>query len=755
MTPSLANRWFPLAGVVLVLITGAAHVAFYWPFLSDDALISLRYAERLLGGHGLTWTGTERVEGYTDLAWVLLTAGLGAFGVDLVTAARALGILGAGAAVVFTALKPQRPATVSLPRVLSGALLLALSGPLAVWAIGALEHGFQAGVLVAAAWLLMRASPSVPAPRGEQVLLGSMLVLLAWLRADGVVLIGGLLLGCFLRELSKSSFVFTVKWGLVPLGAVALQLAFRRLYYDAWVPNTALVKVTGFSQGRLDLGLAHLDAWATYAWPLLAATGLALVLQLLNGRPRRYLVPLTASAGWFAYLVVVGGDIFPAWRQVLLGLAPLGLIIAEGADLAWERSRLDNTQHRLLARIGLLSLGAALVFTYARAQKLDPQNKRGVDERWEFDGYALGPLMREAWESRQPLLAVDAAGALPYLSKLPSLDMLGLNDRYIATHPPVLGSAIATGHEFGDGAYVWKRKPDILAMCGAGGAREPCFLSGRQLFAHPHFHDFYQRVGYHSTGARELTGDLWIRREDGVLGVQRSATQLMVPGWLLAQASGVAELHQGHLKAVVTSRTPAHLARLRVPDGTWRVSADAGGATLQLGALCEGRALARSGLKGLIIEVTREAHLDVLVGADTTAFVETLVLEQTQEPAQARCDPAAPAPTEIDAAQLATPALEGAYYLQPHGFRLSGQPLRIRLPSGHTGRYELGADANDAYRLRFLKNEQVLAEQQLPGRDAGGLGLSLLDVPADADMLEVTSSGGDGLAALSHFVPRP
>ena len=68
----------------LVLLVGAGHVWFYAPFISDDAFISLRYAERLLQGHGLTWTDGERVEGYTDLAWVLLTALLGALRIDLI-----------------------------------------------------------------------------------------------------------------------------------------------------------------------------------------------------------------------------------------------------------------------------------------------------------------------------------------------------------------------------------------------------------------------------------------------------------------------------------------------------------------------------------------------------------------------------------------------------------------------------------------------------------------------------------------------
>ena len=53
-------------------------------FLCDDAFISFRYARNLLEGHGLVFNPGERVEGYTNLLWVLELAALwGAFGLLL------------------------------------------------------------------------------------------------------------------------------------------------------------------------------------------------------------------------------------------------------------------------------------------------------------------------------------------------------------------------------------------------------------------------------------------------------------------------------------------------------------------------------------------------------------------------------------------------------------------------------------------------------------------------------------------------
>ncbi len=736
----------------LVLLIAAWHARVYWPFLSDDALISLRYAERLLDGHGLTWTDGERVEGYTDLAWVLLTALLGAFRIDLVIGARVLGLLGAAAALVFTALRSDRPTSISIPRAATGSLMLALSAPLAVWSIGGLEHGFEAGVLVAAAWLLLRQRPEVPPPRAEKLALAVLLVLLAWLRADGAVLIGGLLLGNVLRLGSRAAFKASFIQGLVPLGALLLQLGFRRLYYSAWVPNTALVKV-GFSSARVDLGLEHVRHWAMFATSILIAGGLALVFQIK--RERRWAVPVTTSLVWVAYLIVMGGDIFPAWRQLLFGIVPLGLLIADGGEAAWDRTQFKRPWLRWVSRLVVLSGFTFLAVTYARDQGRDPQNRRGVDERWEFDGVSLGGFMRQAWSQQRPLLAVDAAGALPYYSQLPSLDLLGLNDRYIATHPPP-GLVVSTGHELGDGAYVWSRKPDILSMCGAGGGRWACFLGGKQVLTNPAFGQFYQLMRYHSVVEKDLAGELWVRREEGPIAVQRSGDEITVPGWLLAQASGVAELHEGRLQALVTPISPAHLIALRVPAGKWRLSAS--DAAASLGVLCEGRSVPRGSGEGLVVELPVEAHLDVLVGSKSASFIDRLVLTRTSEPAQVRCDPsAAPGVLEVDAAQLDGSAPASAYFLQPHGLKLTrGDNARVRLGPLAAARYELSVDGNDLYRLRFLSpSGESLGDRTLPDHPAGGLVVQQVDVPAGAVLIEIAVSGGDGTASLGHLRPLP
>ena len=70
-------------------------------------------------------------------------------------------------------------------------------------------------------------------------------------------------------------------------------------------------------------------------------------------------------------------------------------------------------------------------------------------------------------------VAVIAAGAVPYYSGLPAIDMLGLNDRTIAHREmPRLGTGQA-GHEKYDVDYVLDREPTYMFIGAYGMSPQP------------------------------------------------------------------------------------------------------------------------------------------------------------------------------------------------------------------------------------------------------------------------------------------
>ncbi|MEO6594928.1 MAG: hypothetical protein ABIP94_09275, partial [Planctomycetota bacterium] len=333
-----ASRTWLLLAVAPALAVAAVQAAWPWPFFSDDSFISLRYAERLLAGEGLTWTDGERVEGYSNLLWVLACAGLGALGIELVTAARLLGALCTAAALWCLA-------RATLPRdlrmsLLAGIapLLVASTQTVTVWTLGGLEGPL---VLWLLAWGLggflpaLAASPEVATWRQSSLLRrGAPFALVCVSRPDGPLwaFAVGITLGiCALRRAGLRGAVSRAAWfGLLPLVAFTAQIVFRLVYYRDWVPNTAHVKAE-FDPGSA-AGVAYVSnaLWVLQgiAWPALLA-GLALLCQRAH---RPLVLVLTAPLlAWLGYLAAIGGDHFPGLRMLHGALVPMALLTAAGA----------------------------------------------------------------------------------------------------------------------------------------------------------------------------------------------------------------------------------------------------------------------------------------------------------------------------------------------------------------------------------------------------------------------------------------
>ncbi len=522
--PASITRSIVAAGPALFLL--GVHITLYFPFIADDALISLRYAERFVQGLGLTWTDGERVEGYSNLLWVLATALLNAGGVDLITAARLLGVLGMAGALLCVARCTSRDDW----RVCAGGTLaascLASAGPIAVWAIGGLEQALVALLLAIA---LLEADKFITAPRHARAWRCALpLAALCLTRPDSPVLVTGLLFGlwCGLgwRGLMKSLGI-----GLLAAIAVVAQLAFRLSYYGEWVPNSARAKLA-FTFDRLVQGVIYVLDAVLHLWPLCV---LALLLLVVARREfRRLLPPLGVIVLWTAYVATIGGDIFPARRHIVPLLVAVGLIIAIGLRHAFAHRR----SLRLMLPVTVLAMALQISLTGR-----DPQNFLATTENWEWDGEVIGQLLQRAYHAEQPLLAVDAAGCLAYFSRLPALDMLGINDRFLASHPPPDFGHDRAGHELGSGEYVMSRAPDLVLPCLPQGATHGCYRSGRELLTREDFRAHYRLLNFEGRTPYTFRSQIFVRT-DGRIGIRSSQASVDIPGHFFALGSAVTTL---------------------------------------------------------------------------------------------------------------------------------------------------------------------------------------------------------------------
>jgi hypothetical protein len=553
---------FLLAGIVLV-----AHAFYYYPFISDDALISLRYVERFLDGKGLTWTDGRPVEGYSNLLWVLLTAALGVTGMDLVVAVRILGVLasaGALAAIVYAAFRfTARPL---LPAV-AGCSVWVASAACGAWAMAGLEMPLVACLLAwALVWTFDLAGRS-DAGLGAQLRLGACLGGLALARPDGFLFTVVIAAWFLIRgRLQRRAFVTAAGIVLVPVLLFAAQLAFRRAYYGEWLPNTAYAKINPSGKTLVN-GLAYLWKGLSSLRPAGELGVAALVALCLKRRPWGSLLALVAST-WIVYVAAVGGDSFPAARM----LVPVVIVFAFAAIAvaAWARDAWPATFQRRAGVAAAIAL-AWFVLTQVR----HPFNVRAKDEVWEWNGKGVGEALGRGFAAEQPLLAVTAAGAVPYWSKLPGLDMLGLNDHHIARAPVPGGGWI--GHEKGDPAYVLDRKPDLI-LFGTPGGSDPTGMYA-SLMEMPVFRAQYDKCAF---AARSPSGwfmsRIWANRYSPRIGIRSTDRRIAVPPYLLSitgRAAAQFDARDGFF-VVAAAEEPVGIGNLQLGAGRWQVVAPAG-----------------------------------------------------------------------------------------------------------------------------------------------------------------------------------
>jgi arabinofuranosyltransferase len=522
------------------------HVRHYWPFISDDALISLRYAARLIDGNGLTWTDGRPVEGYSNLLWVLLVALLGMFRIDLIDAARLLGTLGMVVVMLSVSrwyIGRDRLRVVWFP-VTVGLLFVSLGAPMAIWVIGGLEQPLIAALLATSIPLAFSILDSEAPSRATQLTHSLLLGLLCLSRPDGalftVAAVAALL--AFGRSEGRSRVRDSLLVLAFPVLFYVGQLTFRMYYYGELVPNTALVKLTPSSL-RLEGGLQYLSDGVRALLPLSAVAIAALVgLLIPSGSRRRAAYLLITALTWSAYVAFIGGDIFPGHRHMVPVIVVLAFALTEGCSYI-ATSGLSRPRY-LYPLVALVFL---LFVPFTQNQFNNKHNGRAVRERWEWEGKEVGLLLKGAFSKQRPLMAVTAAGCLPYWSELPALDMMGLSDYYLPRHPPADMGRGMIGHELGDGRYVLSRRPDLIVFNTGSG---PFYRSGDELDRMAEFHRRYVPVTVRTTPGA-YTAIIYVDKYSEKIGIVRSESLVRVPAFLLTGKDSVSSLNGGN-KLVLT-----------------------------------------------------------------------------------------------------------------------------------------------------------------------------------------------------------
>ena len=225
-----------------------------------------------------------------------------------------------------------------------------------------------------------------------------------------------------------------------PLLIVGGWLLWKLAYYGDILPNTYYAKVG--SPAAVPRGLSYCADFVREYWLMpLVFLGLAAAGRLVAAPQRKLLVLVLTIAVWCLYVVRVGGD-FMEFR-FLVPVMPL--IFVSIAWLLVHFIRPAAASAALAAMLLIGSLHHAITYDNQGVESIRQLQRHitSPEENWQTVGRVLGRLFDGGRSN--VVMAVTAAGAIPYYSRLETIDMGGLNDRWVARHGRIVGSR--PGHQ--------------------------------------------------------------------------------------------------------------------------------------------------------------------------------------------------------------------------------------------------------------------------------------------------------------------
>jgi len=509
----------------LITLAFFVHTLFYFFALGtdavDDAYISFRYAQNAIRGYGLFFNPGERVEGFTNFLWTTLMIPLEGIHVDVGRASMALGVL-LGLATLWLVVHFAK--SVGAPPGVGwlAALFLAVDGSFALWAVAGLETPLFAFLVFAGALLYVKEQSvewRVPQgcfgmPSGEKnrdtrhsspvTCSGIFFALAAMTRPEGLMVFAITVAHQAAWRVLAERRLFTLRdiWRVVGFGALfAPYWLGRWWYYKSFLPNSFYAKVSASGPAaQLERGWNHLSQFVNVhmGWIILLPpmVGIANAMwqvthektnpatrhreaSLWNPSSRSIPVGLVTLfwttylaaviVPYAAYIVYVGGD-WSVGRFFVPLLAPFYLLFSTGIVNMWKafvdkwlRGWGDRVQSAAVAVSALLAI---LLFGFSSWNGEYGIYIRGFDAGRATEARETMGRWLKAHVPPGTLIAVDAAGQVPYFSELPAIDMFGINDLHIGRlQVPTLGQG-TPGHEKFDLGYVIAREPTYVVIFG-------------------------------------------------------------------------------------------------------------------------------------------------------------------------------------------------------------------------------------------------------------------------------------------------
>lgn len=406
-----------------LLLTAAFLLAWQHWFIQDDAYISFIYARHFAEGEGLRWWSGSNEFGYTNFLFTLLVGCLMFVGFPPETAASLITIPSFLASLILVFRLTKKLAPENRWAAYAASIATGIQFSVSSYATGGLETSFHMLLILAAYCAAFE-------KRALYFAIAASLALLT--RLDSVLLLAPA--GCYLLTQYRTIGLKGLAWVVYfPAIILALFLLWCHDYYGFPLPNSYFAKVElprSFVPEGLEFIATFLSA-NLYLPLILLAVSLACCLPK-TGRCLFAVALLLACVLWLAYIIKIGGD-FMEFRLMVV-IMPLFYVFCF--------SRITHFKHNLTTPLLAILLLAHVAIGLFYAPNFKPTRLIGSipvlheslsnpKHNWKMVGEALHEALYTG-DKNDVRLALHTTGAIPYFSRLFTIDIYGINTRWVA-----------------------------------------------------------------------------------------------------------------------------------------------------------------------------------------------------------------------------------------------------------------------------------------------------------------------------------
>jgi hypothetical protein len=442
----------------LALFIIAIHQAVFWGWTSDDSFISYRYAKNFSSGHGLVFNLGEKVEGFSNFLWVLILAFFNLLSIEPLFSSKFISFC---VSLLMIYISYRTALAFKLDRLTSAlcSLTLSFSTSLAYYSMSGLETVFYAFLLLLAVFINEKYE-NEPTQKYFFALYGILLAA-AMTRPEGLLFFLLSSIYHFLKKIVTKKGIHIKNILIIQLlflSIYAFLIVLRYLYYSDILPNTFYAKPKGtfIEQGYNAFYANFVNALFSGSYLLIPILVLFTQKKLL----KKYIYPLLFFTGQLFFMSYAGD--WMAFGRFFLPTLPL-VIILFFTLLSLIRLHYEQSSSKLKWKF--VSIVAILLFAglnvYQTKKAILHQDSYPYNVMNSSQLVQLGKWLNQK-SPPETVIALRRQGAIPYYSKMKSIDILGLTEKKIAKNIYREKDLIKQNQI--NAAYILKQKPNIIIL---------------------------------------------------------------------------------------------------------------------------------------------------------------------------------------------------------------------------------------------------------------------------------------------------